>query len=131
MLGKLILTSLRRPLPRGCDLYIAAVRSMPFAVPGWRWNERIADLGPPPDLHLRAWVWRGGANWLGHWPDYKREYQEWMAQEPCAGLLAALEKRLRAGQTIALACWCEAPYDCHRSLIGDEMAGRGVMVAWL
>jgi hypothetical protein len=54
-----------------------------------------------------------------------------MAREPCAGLLAALERRIRAGQTIALACWCETAIDCHRSLIGDELAGRGMMVVWL
>jgi len=129
MPGKLVLTSLRRPRPAGCDLYIAAVQTMPCAVPGWRWNEKTADLGPPPDLHVRGLVWRGGAHWTRRWPDYKREYQEWMAQEPCARLLGALERRIRAGQTIVLACWCETPYDCHRSLIGDEMAGRGVMVA--
>jgi len=64
-------------------------------------------------------------------PDYRREYREWMAREPCAGLLAALERRIRAGQTIALACWCETAIDCHRSLIGDELAGRGLMVVWL
>jgi hypothetical protein len=63
MQGKLILTSLERPPPRGCDLYIAAVQTMPCAVPGWRWSEQIADLGPPPDLHARAQVWKGGAQW--------------------------------------------------------------------
>jgi hypothetical protein len=79
------------------------VRWMPCAVPGWVWNERIADLGPPPDLHARAQVWR--ADWAKHWPDYKRGYQEWMEREPCAGLISSLERRIKAGQTIALACW--------------------------
>jgi hypothetical protein len=130
MSGKLILTCLRRPLPAGCDLHIAAVRTMPCVVPGWRWNEQIADLGPSPDLHARALIWMGGAQWSRRWPQYKQEYLEWMTHDPCAGLLAALEKRIRAGQTIALACWCETVFTCHRGLIGYEMDRRGVTVEW-
>jgi hypothetical protein len=129
-LGKLILTSLRQPLPPGCDLYVAAVRTMPCAVPGWRWNERIADLGPPPDLHMRGLVWMGGARWLQRWPQYKQEYLEWMTHDPCAALLTALERRIRVGQTIALACWCDTVFTCHRRLIGDELARRGIIVDW-
>jgi hypothetical protein len=72
-------------------------------VPGWFWSERIADLGPPPELHARALVWRD--HWARHWPDYEREYREWMAREPCAGLITALERRIKAGRTVALACW--------------------------
>jgi hypothetical protein len=53
-----------------------------------------------------------------------------MTHDPCAGLLAALEKRIRAGQTIALACWCETVFTCHRGLIGYEMDRRGVTVEW-
>jgi hypothetical protein len=105
MLGKLILTSLRRALPPGCDLYVAGVRTMPCAVPGWRWNAQIADLGPPPDLHVRGLVWKAGPDWTRRWPDCEREYRGWMAREPCAGLLAAIETRIQAGQTIGLACW--------------------------
>jgi Protein of unknown function, DUF488 len=128
-LGKLLLTSLRQPLPPSCDVYIAAVRTMPRQAPGWLWNERIADLGPPPDLHARARAWR--SDWERHWAEYVREYREWMAQEPCAGLLAAVEYRIKVGQTVALACWCDEWSNCHRTLIGYEMAGRGVLVAWL
>jgi hypothetical protein len=51
-----------------------------------------------------------------------------MAREPCAGLLAAIEKRIWAGQTIALACWCRTPIFCHLSLIGFEMEDRGLQV---
>jgi Protein of unknown function, DUF488 len=128
-LGRMLLTSLRQPLPPGCDLYVAAVRTMPREAPGWLWNDRIADLGPPPDLHAWAVTWR--ADWERHWPDYAREYREWTMREPCAGLIAALEGRVRAGQTVALACWCEDWIYCHRTLIGFRMAGRGVSVAWL
>jgi hypothetical protein len=127
MPGKLILTCLRRPLPPGCDLYVAAVRWMPCAVPGWRWSEQIADLGPPPDLHLRALVWRGGAYWMRRWPDYKREYLAWMARDPCARLLNALERHVRDGRAVARVCWCEKPISCHRLLIGLEMERRGLV----
>jgi hypothetical protein len=54
-----------------------------------------------------------------------------MAREPCNGLLVALEQRVKSGQTVALACWCEDWTCCHRTLIGFKMAGRGVSVAWL
>jgi hypothetical protein len=53
-----------------------------------------------------------------------------MVHNPCAGLITALEKRIRAGQMIALACWCETVLDCHRGLIGHEMDRRGVLVEW-
>jgi hypothetical protein len=53
-----------------------------------------------------------------------------MTRDPCAGLLPAIEKRIRAGQTIALGCWCETVLDCHRGLIGEEMTRRGIAVEW-
>jgi ABC-type uncharacterized transport system permease subunit len=59
------------------------------------------------------------------------KHLSWMACEPCAGLITALERRIKAGQTVALACWCESWIHCHRTLIGYELANRGVMVAWL
>jgi hypothetical protein len=97
MPGRLILASLRDPLPNGCDLYIAATRTMPRPVVGWKWNERLRELGPPPSLHARALVWKQSASWPKRWPDYEQEYWAWMARDPCASLLAALEQRVREG----------------------------------
>jgi hypothetical protein len=109
----------------------AATRTMPRPVTGWRWNERLRELGPQPDLHARSLVWKQSTQWPKRWPEYEAAYREWMAHDPCARLLAALERRVRLGQTVALACWCETPISCHRLLIGLEMDKRGVMVEFV
>jgi hypothetical protein len=61
-------------------------------------------------------------------PEYQAAFEEWMWCDPCAALLAMLERRICAGQSVAAACWCETPLFCHRALLGFEMDRRGLEV---
>jgi hypothetical protein len=127
-MGCLVLTSLKEPRPEWCDLYVAAVRMMPRPVPGWEWNEQIRELGPPPELHAKRRQWEAEGEWPKRWREYETAFREWLTEERCARLLDDLEKRLLAGQKIALGCWCRTPIFCHLSLIGLEMEDRGLQV---
>jgi hypothetical protein len=120
----LVVASLKQPRPEGCTLYVACVRTLPRPVEGWRWNEEIRDLGPPPDLHARRVAWSKAGEWPDRWKEYEAEYRAWMRQDPCVSLVARLEERIEGGERVALGCWCDPTTYCHAVLLGLELGQR-------
>lgn len=78
------------------------------------WDAWQPDLGPSRALHADYYGKHGPPI---PWEEYRRRYLEEMAGQKDA--IAALGRRLRAGETITLLCSsaCADPARCHRTLL--------------
>ncbi len=80
------------------------------------WDAWQPDLGPSRALHADYYGKHGPPI---AWEEYRRRYLEEMARQKDA--IAALARRLRAGETITLLCSsaCADPARCHRTLLKE------------
>lgn len=129
MAGKLILCSLLRSKPDGCDDYLAGVRSFnQRAAPGWTWCPLWEELGPPWPLLRQYLSWKRHGAWPRYWGDYAPQYRMWLQQPPAARALAEVARLLDQGRTVAVGCWCMHGEHCHRRLIGEALEEQGYAV---
>jgi uncharacterized protein YeaO (DUF488 family) len=79
------------------------------------WDEWCSALGPSRQLHA-DYYGKGGKLPIPL-PEYRQRYLEEMQAQ--AERIAALAKRVAAGETITLLCSsaCEDPKKCHRTLL--------------
>ena len=122
-MGKVITSSLSkiREHEAGLKLFIV-LRPGTVSIKGLHHKP---DLAPSKELFLWAQEHK-------HEPGWFQTYAQWfrrdMEQRP--GLRAALNQieTLAATQDVLLVCFCADPYQCHRSLIAQELQRRGVTV---
>jgi uncharacterized protein YeaO (DUF488 family) len=83
------------------------------------------DLSPSRDLFFWAKQHKTDVDWFG---EYAWRFCTEMQERP--DLVFALNEiqEMAVTRTILLVCFCGDPNTCHRGLIADELAARGVEV---
>ena len=122
--GKIILSSVSNAKKSHADDYWLITRGGHDIV-GFR---RVVDLAPSPALfhqYLSEWKGRPGETW---WPLYSEQFIGQLQGPLARRCLRELETLINAGSTIVLACYCGAERYCHRRLVGNALANRGVTV---
>ena len=119
------------PRARGEGLRIGTVRLLPRGVKKEDYAKRnffdvwLPEVSPTRPLvaYAQAKPWTD-ARWAAFRKKYLREMQRPEAQRVIA-LLAALGKQTN----FSIGCYCENPWRCHRSLLGELLRERGAKVA--
>ncbi|HEY3157737.1 MAG TPA: DUF488 family protein [Vicinamibacterales bacterium] len=119
------------PRARGERLRIGTVRLLPRGVKKGDYATRnffdvwLPEVSPTRELvayaQARAWT---DARWAAFRKKYLREMQRPEARRVIE-LLAALGKQTN----FSIGCYCENPWRCHRSLLGELLRERGAKVA--
>jgi uncharacterized protein YeaO (DUF488 family) len=118
------------PRGRGEGPRIGTVRLLPRGVKKEEYGKRnyfdlwLPEVAPTRQLvaFARAEPWTD-ARWTSYARKYLREMQRPEAQRVIA-LLAALGKRTN----FSIGCYCENPWRCHRSLLGELLRAHGAKV---
>ena len=119
------------PRGRGEGLRIGTVRLLPRGVRKGDYAKRnffdvwLPEVSPTRELvaYAQAKPWTD-ARWAAFRKKYLREMQHPEAQR-IVELLAALGRQTN----FSIGCYCENPYRCHRSLLGELLQERGAKVA--
>jgi uncharacterized protein YeaO (DUF488 family) len=119
------------PRVRGEGIRVGTVRLLPRGVRKEEYARRnffdvwLPEVAPSRELvaYAQAKPWTD-ARWAAYEKRYLREMQRPEAQRVIA-LLAALGKQTN----FSIGCYCENPYRCHRSLLGELLRERGAKVA--
>jgi uncharacterized protein YeaO (DUF488 family) len=119
------------PRVRGEGVRVGTVRLLPRGVRKEEYARRnffdvwLPEVAPSRELvaYAQAKPWTD-ARWAAYAKRYLREMQRPEAQRVIA-LLAALGKQTN----FSIGCYCENPYRCHRSLLGELLRERGAKVA--
>jgi uncharacterized protein YeaO (DUF488 family) len=119
------------PRGRGEGLRIGTVRLLPRGVSKEDYAKRnffdvwLPEVSPTRELvaYAQAKPWTD-ARWAAFRKKYLREMQRPEAQRIIA-LLAALGRQTN----FSIGCYCENPYRCHRSLLGELLQEHGATVA--
>jgi uncharacterized protein YeaO (DUF488 family) len=119
------------PRVRGEGVRVGTVRLLPRGVRKEEYARRnffdvwLPEVAPSRELvaNAQAKPWTD-ARWAAYAKRYLREMQRPEAQRVIA-LLAALGKQTN----FSIGCYCENPYRCHRSLLGELLRERGAKVA--
>jgi len=119
------------PRVRGEGVRVGTVRLLPRGVRKEEYARRnffdvwLPEVAPSRELvaYAQAKPWTD-ARWAAYATRYLREMQRPEAQRVIA-LLAALGKQTN----FSIGCYCENPYRCHRSLLGELLRERGAKVA--
>ena len=122
------LKNMRRLAKDGTDTCIAIVRSMRNPIAG---VTQLDVLSPSRQLFYwyldqsRAGCWNRDAFENGYLPRFLKEIRT----NPAAGrALKSIWSRSRAGENIALGCFCADETTCHRSIIAGLLSGSGADV---
>ena len=119
------------PRARGEGLRVGTVRLLPRGVKkedyakGNFFDVWLPEVAPTGELvaYAQAEPWTD-ARWASFSKKYLREMQRAEAQHAIA-LLAALGRQTN----FSIGCYCENPWRCHRSLLGELLRERGAKVA--
>ena len=119
------------PRGRGEGLRIGTVRLLPRGVRKEDYAKRnffdvwLPEVSPTRELvaYAQAKPWTD-ARWAAFRKKYLREMQRPEAQR-IIELLAALGRQTN----FSIGCYCENPWRCHRSLLGELLQERGAKVA--
>jgi len=103
------------------DIRLQVTRTRPF--PGWIW---VPQMAPSEKLFRQYLNWRKQDLWPGKWPEYESAFLREM--EGMKKYLDRIEGQLRAGRSVALACFCKDVRYCHRSLLGRYFTERSFQV---
>lgn len=90
--------------------------------------KRVFELAPLPALfhtYLTQWKGQPGEVW---WPRYRERFNAQLATAQAQKCLHDLDILTNNGYSVVLACYCRNERFCHRRLVGDYLAGRGVEV---
>lgn len=122
MAGRLITVSLARCRQVSCDERWQITRSYtPSDSLLW-----VPKLAPSPRLFnqfINRWKDQDPQMW---WPLYKEQFVRELEQEEKKSALRRLWKKLKAGKSIALVCFCPDASICHRSLVAEFMRHYGI-----
>jgi uncharacterized protein YeaO (DUF488 family) len=118
------------PRGRGEGVRIGTVRLLPRGVRKEEYAKRdffdvwLPEVSPTSELvaYAQAQPWTD-ARWAAFKKRYLREMQRPEAQRAIA-LLAALGTQTN----FSIGCYCDNPYRCHRSVLGDLLQERGAAV---
>lgn len=119
------------PRARGEGVRLGTVRLLPRGVKKEDYAKRnffdvwLPEVSPTKELvaYAQAQPWTD-ARWAAFRKKYLREMQRPEAQRAIA-LLAALGKQTN----FSIGCYCENPWRCHRSLLGELLRERGAKVS--
>lgn len=119
------------PRARGEGVRLGTVRLLPRGVKKEDYARRnffdlwLPEVAPTRELvaYAQAQPWTD-ARWAAYTKRYLREMQRPAAQRAIA-LLAALGRQTN----FSICCYCENPWRCHRSLLGELLRERGAKVA--
>jgi uncharacterized protein YeaO (DUF488 family) len=119
------------PRARGEGTRVGTVRLLPRGVKKEDYAKRnffdvwLPEVAPTRQLvaYAQAKPWTD-ARWAAFAKKYLREMQRPEAQHAIA-LLAALGRQTN----FSIGCYCENPWRCHRSLLGELLRVRGAKVA--
>ena len=100
------------------DLKLQITRSSRGLEEGWVWEPLLA---PPEDLFEDYLRWRARGEWPRRWDEYRRRFVVYMGARDVRLRLAELAQEVRAGKTVALACFCTDDRWCHRSLVAERL----------
>jgi uncharacterized protein YeaO (DUF488 family) len=118
------------PRGRGEGVRLGTVRLLPRGVPKKEYARRnlfdvwVPEVSPSRELvaYAQAEPWTD-ARWATFTKRYLREMRRPEAERAIA-LLAALGKQTN----FSIGCYCENPYRCHRSLLGELLRQHGARV---
>jgi uncharacterized protein YeaO (DUF488 family) len=118
------------PRGRGEGVRLGTVRLLPRGVRKEEYSKRnlfdvwVPQVSPTRELvaYAQAKPWTD-ARWAAYRKRYLREMQRPEAQRAIE-LLAALGKQTN----FSICCYCENPYRCHRSVLGELLQERGAKV---
>jgi uncharacterized protein YeaO (DUF488 family) len=119
------------PRARGEGVRVGTVRLLPRGVKKEEYAKQnffdvwLPEVAPTRQLvaYAQARPWTD-ARWAAFAKKYLKEMQRPEAQRVIA-LLAALGKQTN----FSIGCYCENPWRCHRSLLGQLLRERGAKVA--
>jgi len=119
------------PRARGEGVRVGTVRLLPRGVRKEDYAKRdffdawLPEVAPSRELvaYAQAKPWTD-VRWAAFTKRYLREMERPEAQRVIA-LLAALGKQTN----FSIGCYCENPWRCHRSLLGELLRRRGAKVA--
>jgi uncharacterized protein YeaO (DUF488 family) len=119
------------PRVRGEGVRVGTVRLLPRGVRKEEYARRnffdvwLPEVAPSRELvaYAQARPWTD-ARWAAYAKRYLKEMQRPEARRVIA-LLAALGKQTN----LSIGCYCENPWRCHRSLLGELLRERGAKVA--
>lgn len=100
------------------DVKLQITRSRRGLVEGWTWEPLLA---PPEDLFEDYLRWRARGEWPRRWEEYRRRFVVHLGARDVRLRLAELAAEVRAGKTVALACFCVDERWCHRSLVAERL----------
>ena len=118
------------PRGRGEGVRLGTVRLLPRGVSKQEYARRnifdvwVPEVSPTRELvaYAQAEPWTD-ARWAASTKRYLREMRRPEAERAIA-LLAALGKQTN----FSIGCYCENPYRCHRSLLGELLRQHGARV---
>ena len=118
------------PRGRGEGVRLGTVRLLPRGVSKQEYARRnifdvwVPEVSPTRELvaYAQAEPWTD-ARWAAFTKRYLREMRRPEAERAIA-LLAALGKQTN----FSIGCYCENPYRCHRSLLGELLRQHGARV---
>jgi len=119
------------PRARGEGLRLGTVRLLPRGVKKGDVAKRdYFDLWLPevaPSAELVSWAL--SQPWTDkRWATFARRYHNEM-RKPAAQRLIALLAAVSSTTNFSIGCYCENPWRCHRSLLGELLRERGAKVA--
>ena len=118
------------PKGRGEGVRLGTVRLLPRGVRKEEYAKRnLFDLWLPEVAPTRELVAYAQAKpWTDvRWDIYKKRYLREMRQ-PIAQRTIELLAALGRQTNLSICCYCENPYRCHRSILGEMLAERGATV---
>ena len=124
-------TRIGTPKGRGEGVRVGTVRLLPRGVRKDDYSKRdlfdvwVPEVSPTSTLvaYAQAKPWTD-ARWAAFRKRYLREMQRPEARHTIA-LLAELGKQTN----FSICCYCENPYRCHRSVLGELLRERGATVS--
>jgi uncharacterized protein YeaO (DUF488 family) len=109
---------------------LGTVRRTPRGVSKADYSRRdYFDLWLPelaPSAALLTWA-RAGPLTDARWLTFARRYRSEMSRPPAKRLIALLAA-LSTTSELSIGCFCEDQQRCHRSLLGELLAGAGAMM---
>src|SRR4051812_16317449 len=102
-------------------LRLGTVRLLPRGVPQRKYAERglfdlwLPEVAPTKELvaYAQAKAWTDA-----RWASFARRYHAEMRRPGAERLIAVLAALSRQAD-VSVSCYCENPFRCHRSLLGD------------
>lgn len=119
------------PRMRGEGLRLGTVRLLPRGVPKENYATQdffdvwVPEVSPSRELvaYAQAQPWTDA-----RWAAYEKRYLREMAR-PEAQRLIALLGALGQQTNFSIGCYCENPWRCHRSLLGELLRAHGAKVS--